>query len=120
MMPRVVDIPVSIIHTIGGTASAIVAAAMTLAASGSVYYDHGTKFTTLVELKIKYDGTAYNVQIYDAKGTTSRNESATLELTKNDGRRIEGTYVSRNASYRTSADHVFFDLPFALDVARGK
>jgi hypothetical protein len=80
----------------------------------------GTKFTTLVELKIKYDGTPYNVQIYDAEGTTSRNDPATLKLTKNDGKRIEGTYVSRNASYRTSRDHVFFDLTFALDVAHGK
>jgi hypothetical protein len=80
----------------------------------------GQKFTTLVELKIKYDGTAYNVQIYDANGTTSRNDAATLKLTKNDGKRIEGTYVSKNGSYKTSADHVFFDLTFALDVAHAK
>jgi hypothetical protein len=80
----------------------------------------GQKFTTLVELKIKYDGTAYNVQVYDASGTTSRNESATLKLTKNDGTRIEGTYVSKNAGYKRSADHVFFDLTFALDVAHAR
>src|SRR5215831_17439738 len=80
----------------------------------------GGKFTTLVELKIKFDGTPYNVQIYDANGTTSRNDPAALKLTKNDGRRIEGTYVSKNASNKTSPDHVFFDLTFALDVAHAK
>jgi hypothetical protein len=80
----------------------------------------GTKFAVLVELKIKYDGTAYNVQIYDANGTTSRSDPATLKLTTNDGKRIEGTYVSKNASYKTSPDHAYFDLTFALDVAHGK
>ncbi len=80
----------------------------------------GQKFTTLVELKIKYDGTANTVQVYDANGTTSRNESATLKLTKNDGTRIEGTYVSKNAAYKRSPDHVFFDLTFALEVAHGR
>jgi hypothetical protein len=80
----------------------------------------GTKFTTLLYLKIKSDGTAYNIQVYDANGSSSRNDQATLKLTKNDGKRIEGTYVSKNASYKTSADHVFFDLTFALDVAHGK
>jgi hypothetical protein len=156
-----------------GIGIAILAAGMTPAAAGSVYYDHGqamaladsyactqpdmlndgklvtivafsngaidkaaagaaadpcrelvhqvgTKFTTLVELKIKYDGRAYNVQVYDANGTTSRTDPATLTLTKNDGKRIEGTYVSKNASYKTSPDHAFFDLTFALDVAHGK
>jgi len=80
----------------------------------------GTAFTTLVELKIKYDGTAYNVQIYDANGTTSRTDPATITLTKNDGKRIEGTYVSKNAAYKKSPDHVFFDLIFALDVTHAK
>ena len=156
-----------------GAASLIVAAGMTLAAAGSVYYDHGkaipltdsyactqpdmlndgklitvvafangpmdkaaaaraadpcrelgnqvgTKFSTLVELKIKYDGTPYNVQIYDANGTTSRSDPATLKLTKNDGKRIEGSYVSKNAAWKTSPDHAFFDLTFALDVVHGK
>lgn len=80
----------------------------------------GKKFTTLVELKIKYDGTAYNVQVYDANGTTSRSDPATLELTTNDGKRIAGTYVSKNAAFKKSPDHVFFDLSFALGVAHGK
>ena len=80
----------------------------------------GTKFTTLVELKIKYDGTAYNVQVYDANGTTARSDPATLKLTKNDGKRIEGSYVSKNGSWKTSPDHAYFDLTFALDVAPGR
>jgi hypothetical protein len=80
----------------------------------------GKKFTTLVELKIKYDGTAYNVQVYDANGTTSRSDPATLKLTKNDGTSIEGTYVSKNASWKKSPDHAFFDLTFALHVAHSK
>ncbi len=80
----------------------------------------GKRFKVLVELKIKYDGSPYNVQIYDTNGTSSRNESAALKLTKNDGKRIEGTYVSRDAAYKRSPDHVFFDLAFALDVAHSR
>jgi hypothetical protein len=80
----------------------------------------GKGFTTLVELKIKYDGTAYNIQVYDADGTHSRSDAANLKLTKNDGKRIEGTYVTRNASAKTSPNTEAFDLAFALDVASSK
>jgi hypothetical protein len=80
----------------------------------------GKGFTTLVELKIKYDGTPYNVQVYDADGTHSRNDAANLKLTKNDGKRIEGAYATRNASAKGSPDTEAFDLTFALDVAPSK
>jgi len=80
----------------------------------------GKAFTTLVELKIKYDGTPYNVQVYDADGTHSRSDAANLKLTMNDGKRIEGTYATRNASARSSPDTEAFDLTFALDVASAK
>ena len=50
----------------------------------------------------------------------SRSDPATLKLTKKDGASIEGTYVSKNASWKNSPDHAFFDLTFALHVARGK
>jgi hypothetical protein len=80
----------------------------------------GEDFPTLVELKIKYDGTPYNVQVFDANGTHSRNGEANLELTKNDGKRIEGTYSTRNASAKRSPDTEAFDLKFALDVAPSK
>jgi hypothetical protein len=80
----------------------------------------GKAFTTLVELKIKYDGTAYNVQVFDAEGTHSRNDAANLKLTKNDGKRIEGTYATRNASAKRSPNTEAFDLTFALDVAPSK
>jgi len=80
----------------------------------------GKHFTTLVELKIKYDGTPYNVQVYDASGTHSRSDAANLKLRKNDGRRVEGAYATRNASARHSPDTEAFDLTFALDVAPRK
>jgi hypothetical protein len=80
----------------------------------------GKGFTTLVELKIKYDGTPYNIQVFDADGTHSRNDAANLKLTKNDGKRIEGTYATRNASAKRSPDTEAFDLTFALDVAPRK
>jgi hypothetical protein len=80
----------------------------------------GKAFTTLVELKIKYDGTPYNVQVFDADGTHSRSDAANLTLTKNDGKRIEGTYATRNASAKSSPNTEAFDLTFALDVARSK
>ena len=80
----------------------------------------GKGFTTLVELKIKYDGTPYNVQVFDAGGTHSRSDAATLKLTKNDGKRIEGTYATRSASARRSPDTEAFDLTFALGVEPSK
>ena len=80
----------------------------------------GNAFTTLVELKIKYDGTPYNIQVFDADGAHSRNDKADLRLTKNDGKRIEGTYATRNASARSSPDTEAFDLTFALNVAPSK
>jgi hypothetical protein len=80
----------------------------------------GKGFTTLVELKIKYDGTPYNVQVFDADGTHSRSDAANLKLTKNDGKRIEGSYETRNASAKRSPDTEAFELTFALDVAPPK
>jgi hypothetical protein len=80
----------------------------------------GKAFTTLVELKIKYDGTPYNIQVFDADGTHSRNDAANLKLAKNDGKRIEGTYATRNASAKSSPNTEAFDLTFALDVAPSK
>lgn len=80
----------------------------------------GKGFTTLVELKIKYDGTPYNIQVFDGDGVHSRNDAANLKLTKNDGKRIEGTYATRNASAKHSPNTEAFDLTFALNVARSK
>jgi hypothetical protein len=94
----------------------------------------GKAFTTLVELKIKYDGTPYNVQVFDADGirgftgqldgdvdrSHSRNDAADLKLTKNDRKRIEGTYATRNGSAKRSPTTEAFDLRFALDVAPSK
>jgi hypothetical protein len=80
----------------------------------------GKGFTTLVELKIKYDGTPYNIQVFDDGGTHSRNDAANLKLTKNDGKRIEGAYATRNTSAKRSPDTEAFDLTFALDVAPSK
>ncbi|HUJ13888.1 MAG TPA: hypothetical protein VL284_08890 [Thermoanaerobaculia bacterium] len=76
----------------------------------------GKHFNTLVELKIKYDGTPYNVQVYDDEGTHSRSDAANLKLTKNDGKRIEGSYATKNASAKHSPDTEAFELTFALDV----
>jgi hypothetical protein len=80
----------------------------------------GKAFTTLVELKIKYDGTPYNIQVFDADGTHSRNDAGNLKLTKNDRKRIEGTYATRDPSARRSPNTEAFDLTFALDVAPSK
>jgi hypothetical protein len=80
----------------------------------------GKGFTTLVELKIKYDGTPYNVQVFDAGGTHSRNDAANLKLTKNDGKRIEGAYATRNASAKRSPNTEAFDLTFVLGVEPSK
>jgi hypothetical protein len=80
----------------------------------------GRNFKTLAELKLKYDGTAYNVQIYDAEGTSSRNGDATLKLTRNDGKRVEGTYIGKDPAKKRAADGVFYDFHFALDVVNMK
>jgi hypothetical protein len=80
----------------------------------------GKAFTTLVELKIKYDSTPYNVQVFDADGTHSRDDAANLKLTTNDGKRIVGTYATRNASAQRSPTTEAFDLTFALDIAPSK
>jgi hypothetical protein len=77
-------------------------------------------FKTVVELKLKYDGSVYNIQTYDAAGTTSRSGDGTLKLAKNDGTRVEGSYVSRDASKKRSPDGVFYDLHFAVDVAKAR
>lgn len=76
------------------------------------------KFQTAVELKLKYDNTVYNIQTYDANGTNSRSGDGTLKLIKNDGKRVEGSFVTKDASKKKSG--WFFDLHFATDVARAK
>jgi hypothetical protein len=80
----------------------------------------GTKFKTLAELKLKYDGSAYNVQIYDGSGTSSRNGDATLKLVRNDGKHVEGSYVSKDASKKKAADGMFYDFHFSLDIKNMK
>lgn len=77
----------------------------------------GTTFHTLVELKIKYDGTVYNIQTYDANGTSSRSDRGTLKLTRNDGKRVEGSFVTDDASRKSAPGGAFYDLHFGVDVA---
>ncbi|MGA8278640.1 MAG: hypothetical protein WB784_10655 [Rhodanobacteraceae bacterium] len=77
----------------------------------------GTTFHTLVEIKLKYDGTVYNIQTYDANGTSSRSGNGTLKLTRNDGKRVEGSFVTDDASRKSAPGGAFYDLHFAVDVA---
>lgn len=78
------------------------------------------KFDTIVVLRLLADGKIF----YDIRGDNPSNglgqPSEVLHLSRNDGKRVEGSYVSKNAQDKKLAGHSFFDFHFALDVAPAK
>jgi hypothetical protein len=59
-----------------------------------------------------------NGKFSSSSGSTMES-SYKLDLKRNDGKRVEGTYLSTHESDKTEAHGKFFDLHFALDVASG-
>jgi|GEM_PF-2342822 len=59
-----------------------------------------------------------NGKFSSSSGSTLES-SYKLDLKRNDGKRIEGSYLSTRESEKTEAHGQFFDLHFALDVASG-
>jgi hypothetical protein len=62
--------------------------------------------------------TSTNGEFSSSSGSTMAS-SYKLDLKRNDGKRLEGTYLSTRESEKTEEHGQFFDLHFALDVASG-
>jgi hypothetical protein len=82
-----------------------------------LHHQVGTKFTTLVELNLDADGGIDNVNTLDGHGSSSVSGSGwyDLKIKRNDGKRVEGSFLSTDKEKRTKG--TFYDLRFALDIA---
>lgn len=78
----------------------------------------GSAYKTLVELKLKYDGTVYNVQTIDGNGTTSQSGQGTLTMAHRDAKHVDGSYMTKDASKKKTG--AFFDLHFSVDIVPAK
>lgn len=72
---------------------------------------------TRVELNLEKDGSVQNVNVLASGYSGSQSGSGwyTLQLRRNDARRIEGTFRSNDESGKKKGH--FYDLAFALDIA---
>jgi len=83
-------------------------------------HDDG-KIKHILILRLLADGKVF----IDLRGdeptyTAMGDDSEVLKLSRNDGKRVEGSYDCKDQNEKRMQGHVCFDLKFALDVARAK